>query len=190
MAALNFLALLFITVLALATNVACGKRCLSQAPLACDLQPTAGNQVRGRIIFTTVIKKRRCLVRVRARITGLGRRQQHGWHIHTYGDLSLADGTAQGGHFTSPLLDERPHGFPQDKMRHWGDLGNLLADSSGVAMPDQIDSVISLRGIVGRGIIVHADRDQGSSVQPTGGSGARLAQCVIGFANPERVRVD
>lgn len=181
------LALVIFSALALTAAAVDAKKCLEQAPLSCDLKPTAGNRVRGRVVLTPAYFQGRCRVRVRARIINLSPRQQHGWHIHTYGDLSLNDGTAQGGHFTSPRLDERPHGLPLDRKRHWGDLGNLKANAKGVARPNQIDLVIRLRGIIGRGIIVHADRDQGSSVQPTGGSGARLAQCVIGFANPERV---
>lgn len=161
--------------------------CERQQPLVCDFAPTKGSQVTGRAIFTPVFYKHRCLVQVQGRISGLTPRKQQGWHIHRYGDVSSSDGTAQGPHFTSPRLENRPHGLPNERPRHWGDLGNLVADNNGDARYDQLDQVISLRGIVGRGMIIHADMDQGSQVQPTGGSGARQAQCVIGFANPDRL---
>lgn len=74
-------------------------------------------------------------------------------------------------------------------MRHWGDFGNLHADKSGNARYDRVDSVITLRGIVGRGITVHAENDKGASAQPSGGAGARIAFCVIGFANPDSTNI-
>eukprot|EP00171_Calliarthron_tuberculosum_P003049 IDg3049t1 len=138
--------LVFFVLLALSAT-ALGRRskqcCKGQAELVCDLRPTAGNKVRGRVTFKAVHMRRRCGVRVRARVEGLRPSQEHGWHIHMYGDISLPDGTAQGGHFTSPSMDKRPHGLPEDILRHWGDLGNLKADFKGVARPNQIDSVIS-----------------------------------------------
>lgn len=163
------------------------RACKRQQPLICDFEPTLGNKVRGRAVFTAVFKKGRCLVRVQGSITGLTRNNKQGWHIHTFGDVSSPDGSAQGPHFTSPKLDERPHGLPSERPRHWGDLGNLQADKNGNAKYDELDTVISLQGIVGRGMIIHADTDQGSSVQPTGGSGARYAQCVIGFGNSSQL---
>lgn len=97
--------------------------------------------------------------------------------------MSGADGGSTGGHFNNPYNVSVEHGLPRDPVRHWGDLGNLKAEG-GVAEFRRLDRVIRLSGIVGRGITVHALRDQGAAVQPTGGSGARIAVCVIGFANP------
>lgn len=163
------------------------QRCERRASLVCHFRSTRGNSVTGRALFTAKWNHGRCLVRVRCAIAGLNPKTPHGWHIHAYGDVSLPDGTATGGHFNSPLFDSRPHGLPSQRQRQWGDLGNLRVNYRGMATYDSIDRVISLRGIVGRGMIVHALRDRGNEVQPTGGSGARLAQCVIGYANPARL---
>lgn len=111
----------------------------------------------------------------------------HGFHIHTYGDVSVDTGTAAGGHFADPRGSARSHGYPDSRMRHWGDFGNLVANDKGVATFDVTDRVIRLRGIVGRGMIIHAGPDMGPEAQPSGGAGAREAQCVIGIANPASV---
>lgn len=161
--------------------------------LVCNLTPTKGSIVTGRILFRQIQlphtywwERQRCVVRISGKITGLATRgMRQGWHIHTYGDTLLPTGTTTGGHFTSPnnRVRFRTHGFPKDTLRHWGDLGNLWVNSRGIARPNQVDQVISLGGIVGRAIIVHANEDVGS--QPSGGAGARVAQGVIGIANPD-----
>lgn len=132
-------------------------RCLAQAPLICNFTPTKGNMVSGRAIFTPIWKNNRCCVRIRSSITGLNRNVKHGWHIHVCGDLSSTDGSTFGGHFTSPKLDNRPHGLPDDRKRHWEDLGNLVNNNQAYFHYDEIDKAITLLSIVGRGMIVHAD---------------------------------
>lgn len=107
----------------------------------------------------------------------------HGFHIHVYGDISNSTGASTGGHFTNPEGLPINHGLPDDDVRHWGDFGNLR-NRKGIAKYNRIDRVITLKGIVGRGITVHAAMDQGADAQPTGASGARVAFGVIGFANP------
>lgn len=66
-----------------------------------------------------------------------------------------------------------------------GDLGNLQSDDSGVAMYDRLDDVLSMDGILGRGVTIHALSDKGPDFQPTGDAGSRVATCVIGYANPD-----
>ena len=54
------------------------------------------------------------------------------------------------------------HGAPGDKSRHVGDLGNIEADSLGVATIAMTDHWLSLNGInsiLGRGVVIHAGRD-------------------------------
>ena len=54
------------------------------------------------------------------------------------------------------------HGAPEDETRHVGDLGNIVADSAGVASINITDDWISLNGInsiIGRGLVIHAGRD-------------------------------
>jgi Cu-Zn family superoxide dismutase len=120
-------------------------------------------------------------VRVVADLDGLSP-GKHGFHIHTYGDCTSADGTSAGGHFAP---HGRPHGAPTDTERHVGDLGNVVADADGHAHYDRVDPIIALHGensIIGRGVILHAGEDDLTS-QPTGAAGARVACGVIGIAD-------
>jgi Cu-Zn family superoxide dismutase len=61
------------------------------------------------------------------------------------------------------------------KMRHAGDLGNLVTDARGCAKYRFSDPMIKLRGtksnIIGRGLIIHADEDDCSQ----GGDATSLA---------------
>lgn len=110
---------------------------------------------------------------------------RHGMHIHTYGDIRLPDGGSTGGHFTNPAGDDTPHGFSANSLRHWGDLDNIYVNGEGKGVYNRVDTLITLEGIIGRGVTVHAEADKGPKFQPSGGSGARIATCVIGFANPD-----
>jgi Cu-Zn family superoxide dismutase len=120
-------------------------------------------------------------LRITGRIEGL-KPGEHGFHVHTFGDLSDREkGESAGGHFST---EGHQHGRPTDGKRHVGDLGNIRADQNGVAMIDIVDGVIALSGensILGRALVVHADPDQ--FVQPTGNAGGRVAFGVIGIAD-------
>lgn len=140
------------------------------------LAPTAGNTGQGIVTFEVVDGG----VRITARLEGLAA-GSHGFHIHEFGDCSAPDGTSAGGHF-NPTGE--PHGAPDAAERHIGDLGNLEADTQGMATYDRIDRMLSLtgpQGVIGRGVIVHAAPDDLTS-QPTGAAGPRLACGVIGIA--------
>ncbi len=103
---------------------------------------------------------------------------KHGFHVHEMGDCSAHDGASAGGHFNP---DTKPHGDRLAAERHVGDLGNLVADGSGVADVVFVDTELALSGphsIVNRSIMVHADPDDGTT-QPTGNSGKRIACGVI-----------
>ncbi|MBD3163024.1 MAG: superoxide dismutase family protein [Candidatus Eisenbacteria bacterium] len=139
------------------------------------LEPTEGNDVHGRVEFEVVDGG----VRVHAEVEGLTP-GLHGFHVHEKGDCSAPDAGSAGGHFAP---HGNPHGAPDDlpTERHVGDLGNLNADSTGVARYDRIDMVISLEGensIVDKAVIVHSGEDDLES-QPTGDAGARVACGVI-----------
>lgn len=162
--------------------------CRRMPVLICSFRPTLGNTVEGNVSFVPEFRKirgfsRTCFVRITANIRNLSP-GLHGFHIHEYGDVRSSDGSATADHFLNPSGTPILHGFPKDLKRHWGDFGNLVAGRSGVARYSRLDTVITIPGIVGRGMILHALPDQGPSEQPTGASGARQAQCVIGFANP------
>jgi Cu-Zn family superoxide dismutase len=66
--------------------------------------------------------------------------------------------------------------------RHAGDLGNLKADEYGKAtlsmMVDGISVGKGADGVIGRGLIVHADADD-LKTDPTGNSGGRIGCGVI-----------
>jgi len=141
------------------------------------LQPTAGNDVEGVVHFEKVEDG----IQVSGKVTGLTP-GEHGFHVHQWGNITAADGTATGGHFNPT---GKPHGAPNERMRHVGDLGNIVANDDGVAEFSFIDEGLKFQGpasIIGRGLIVHAGRDDLTS-QPTGAAGARVAQAVIGVAD-------
>ena len=133
------------------------------------LEPTQGNTAKGTITFTKVDNG----VRVVVDITGLTP-GEHGFHIHEKGDCSAADGATAGAHFNPTGA---PHGGPDSPQHHLGDLGNVTADQSGKAHLDRIFTFLSMEGpnsIVGKGVIVHAGKDDLTS-QPAGNAGARVA---------------
>jgi Cu-Zn family superoxide dismutase len=146
------------------------------------LQPTAGNTATGLVTFTKAADG----VRVVAEVEGLSP-GNHGFHIHAFGDCSSGDGTSAGGHFNPTSA---AHGAPTAAAghRHTGDLGNITAGADGKAHLEYTDPLLAFAGeqsILGRGVIVHADKDD-FTTQPTGAAGARVACGVIGVsANPE-----
>ena len=101
----------------------------------------------------------------------------HGFHVHEFGNLEYGcDST--GGHY-NPTDDD--HGSPDMDMRHIGDLGNIEAESIGVAIIDQTVTNLPLSGpysIIGRAVVVHADEDD--FMGESGNAGPRVACGVIG----------
>lgn len=140
------------------------------------LRATEGNDVHGEIHLTQTTDG----VRLRGIIRGLTP-GKHGFHIHEYGDLRASDGTSAGGHF-SPQGHQ--HGSPKDKEHHVGDLGNINANSQGIADVDILAEDLKLHFVIGRSIVVHGGADDLKS-QPSGDAGPRVALGVIGFAEPK-----
>ncbi|XP_030764245.1 superoxide dismutase [Cu-Zn]-like [Sitophilus oryzae] len=109
----------------------------------------------------------------------------HGFHIHSFGDLTNGC-TSTGSHFNPHNVN---HGGPNSSVRHVGDLGNINANSSGIATIDILDSIISLSGehsIIGRAVLVHADPDDlglggYEDSLTTGHAGARVGCGVVGI---------
>lgn len=137
------------------------------------LSPTQGNDVTGTVTFEQMADG----VKVTADLTGLDPNTTHGFHIHEKGDCSAPDATSAGGHYAP---NGNPHGLPPDEKRHAGDMGNITSDAEGnVKFEGKFDN-FSLSGeapVVGRAVIVHINKDQGT--QPTGDAGARVACGVI-----------
>jgi Cu-Zn family superoxide dismutase len=141
--------------------------------LVCVLAATKGNNVAGTIEF----QQKEGYVQVTGEVTGLTK-GEHGFHIHTFGDLRSPDGSSAGGHFNP---DSHQHGAPDAAEHHQGDLGNITADANGVAKIDVKLKGVDLHSLVGRSVVVHKDPDDLKS-QPAGNSGPRIAVGVIGFA--------
>ncbi|CAI5484783.1 unnamed protein product [Closterium sp. Yama58-4] len=110
----------------------------------------------------------------------------HGFHVHKLGDLS--NGCMSTGPHFNPA--GKTHGAPGDAERHAGDLGNLVANESGVATVSLTDLQIPLSGpnsVLGRAVVVHADADDlgrgGVELsKATGNAGGRVACGVIGLS--------
>ncbi|MCH7905185.1 MAG: superoxide dismutase family protein [Armatimonadetes bacterium] len=140
------------------------------------IQSTAGNTASGVVRFTDVPGG----VRIEAEISGLKPGSKHGFHIHELGDMTSTDGKSMGGHYNPA---NTAHALP-GSTRHAGDMGNLVADSDGVAKYSAEMQGITVAGmvnpIVGRGVVIHALPDDGG--QPTGNAGARIGYGVIGIA--------
>ena len=142
-------------------------------------------KIKGTVFFTENIKDKNVLIEIH--IEGL-KKGLHGFHVHRYGDMS-DECQSMCEHF-NPF--RKNHGGPQSKNRHVGDLGNIEADSNGIVKCSFIDSIIQLRGkhsIIGRGLIIHEDKDDlglgGHELSlSTGNSGKRIACAVIGYAKP------
>ncbi|KAA8544139.1 hypothetical protein F0562_022225 [Nyssa sinensis] len=121
---------------------------------------------------------------VNVRITGLtpGR---HGFHLHEFGDTTNGC-MSTGAHFNPNGMT---HGAPEDKIRHAGDLGNIVANADGVAEATIVDNQIPLTGpnsVVGRALVVHELEDDlgkgGHELSlTTGNAGGRLACGVVGL---------
>jgi Cu-Zn family superoxide dismutase len=145
-----------------------------EAPRAsAGLEPTKGNKAIGEVNFEQMGGK----VRVTAQVVRLPANREFGFHIHEVGDCSSGDGMSAKGHF-NPY--GKPHG--QGAERHAGDMPNLKSDAKGKAkLTVDLDIITLTRGpagIIGRGVIIHADPDD-YRTQPTGNAGARIACGVI-----------
>lgn len=146
----------------------------------------AGNSpVKGVLNFTECSGE----LRIVGEITGLTP-GQHGFHVHEFGDIFSNGCDSTGKHFNPT---KALHGAPGDapNRRHAGDYGNILADASGVAKVDMVDTMTALSGpnsIIGRVMVVHANvddlgRQDNEGSRTTGNSGPRIA-CGIIFIAP------
>jgi len=123
------------------------------------------------------------LVDVTINITGITQNPDalHGIHVHMWGDTSDPTGNAAGGHFTAGA---QVHACPPNTSRHFGDMGNWQATGGVIADTKSFDllALTGINSIIGRGLILHNGTDD-CVTQPTGNSGARLGQAVIGIMN-------
>ncbi|KAI0322351.1 superoxide dismutase [Amylostereum chailletii] len=142
------------------------------------------SSVSGTVIFEQSSKSGP--VTIRGELTGLDPSAKRGFHIHALGDMSNGC-TSAGAHF-NPF--HKTHGAPTDKVRHVGDLGNIISDANGVVKLHIEDHQLTLNGplsIVGRAVVLHSGTDDlgrgnDDESQKTGNAGARAACGVIGIA--------
>ncbi|GIY62110.1 copper chaperone for superoxide dismutase [Caerostris extrusa] len=110
-------------------------------------------------------------------------------------DLCVIDGCESIGPHFNPM--NSVHGGKEDSERHYGDLGNIYADSNGRASFRIQDNVIKVYDIIGRSLAVTADKDdlgktEKQSSKIDGNSGKCLAAAIIArsaglFENPKRL---
>lgn len=139
--------------------------------------------IKGHVLFREFKEQNRTGIVLR--LTGVPP-GEHGFHIHQSGDLREGCGSLCA-HF-NPY--GKSHGGPKDKERHVGDLGNIKPDIHGVVNKTLYDTKIKLSGknsIVGRSVVIHADRDDlglGGNAESlkTGNAGSRIACGVIGLS--------
>jgi len=137
------------------------------------LAPTQGNTAQGTVLFKQEADGN---VRIIAEVSGLTP-GLHGFHVHEKGDCSAPDASSAGGHFNP---HQTPHGKAGEGTHHVGDLPSLEADANGNAALNAVLNSLTLTGddgIIGRGMIVHANPDDYS--QPVGNAGPRVACAVI-----------
>lgn len=142
------------------------------------VHPLGDSKAEGKVLFTKVDGG----VEIVGEFSGLTP-GEHGFHVHEFGDCSMADGKCAGGHFNP---EGKEHGKPDAAVRHVGDFGNIKAGADGKASYKRVDKLITFSGphsIIGRAIIIHAAPDDFS--QPVGNAGARIGCGVIGIADPK-----
>ena len=137
-----------------------------------DIQPFPGQTATGTAAF---VQDRTGKVHVVVRAKDLSN-PLHGIHIHTVGDCSSP--TASGAHFDP--VGGRPHGYPQSKASHAGDMLNLRVGQNGVGTMAMEKSDITLSpgkdSVMGRAVIIHAGEDK---YTPEAMGGDRIACGVI-----------
>eukprot|EP00164_Ancoracysta_twista_P001084 GFYU01001419.1.p1 GENE.GFYU01001419.1~~GFYU01001419.1.p1 ORF type:complete len:725 (-),score=257.52 GFYU01001419.1:203-2377(-) len=142
-----------------------------------SLQGTTGNAVSGDVTFTQVAGTGN--VKISGTVTGLAD-GEHAFHVHTYGDISVADGTGAGGHYNP---DNKPHACHPSAERHVGDIGNIVVAGGTYTFPANFErDLLTLTGgksIVGASVIIHAGKDDCTGA--SGNAGARVAMGVIGI---------
>lgn len=117
-------------------------------------------------------------IKVTANVTGLKPNSVHGFHIHETGKCEGPDFKSAGGHYNP---HEKNHAGPAASEKHFGDLGNLVANAQGEARTEVViktKNQEAMKKVIGKAVIVHAKADDLFS-QPTGDAGDRMACGII-----------
>ena len=109
----------------------------------------------------------------------------HGFHVHQNPSCApgerqgkMAAGLEAGGHYDP--IKTGLHRGPHNKAGHLGDLPLLIASPSGRSAQVLIAPRLTVAGVRGRSLMIHANGDTFSDTpKPLGGGGARIACGVI-----------
>ena len=138
------------------------------APNPSTAEVSGPHGVTGTMVFTNEGKT----LHVLGEFNGLKPNTEHGIHIHENGSCEGKAFANAGSHF-NPWKTK--HGGENSKMRHAGDLGNLMSDDKGYAKIDErIPTGPDVGVFGGKAVILHAGRDDEKS-QPAGNSGEKIA---------------
>ena len=139
-----------------------------------EMKASNNSMVEGEVTFTEKDGR----VKMKGVFSGLNPESIHAIHLHEKADCSANDGTSAGGHW-NPTNEK--HGKWEDKAGfHQGDIGNLKTDKDGKStITFETDNWCigcddETKNIIGKGIIVHKDKDDFTS-QPTGNAGDRIS---------------
>jgi Cu/Zn superoxide dismutase len=104
----------------------------------------------------------------------------HGFHIHTYGDLS--NGCDSLCSHYNPT--NQTHGGLTTNKRHLGDYGNILVKKDGTAEFSFIETRCTLDELYGRSFVLHEEKDdlgkgKYEDSKTTGHSGKRILCGII-----------
>ncbi|KAJ3330513.1 Superoxide dismutase [Cu-Zn], partial [Kappamyces sp. JEL0680] len=114
-------------------------------------------------------------------LTGLNASSTHGWHIH--GAPILNQNCTTGGAHFNPLNTTHGDRTNDAQHRHYGDLGNIVADADGKIEFTMTDPLVSLYGtysVATFGLVIHEKIDDlglgnATTSKTVGNSGSRLA---------------
>lgn len=150
------------------------KKKTSEKKIVVAMHSSSNSKVKGEVIFT----ENNGTVKMHGEFSGLNPEGSHAIHLHEKADCSAADGSSAGGHWNP--TDEKHGKWDAVDGFHLGDIGNLKVDKDGKSSitfeTDEwcIDCNDDRKNIIGKGIIVHKDKDDFTS-QPTGNAGDRIS---------------
>lgn len=129
--------------------------------------------------------------KIKIHIKNLQKNSTHAIHIHESGDTRRGC-SSLGSHY-NPF--NKTHGGHDDKIRHVGDLGNIVANKHGEVNMIINDDLIKLRGkysVIGRSVVIHEgidDLGKGGHIDSltTGHAGKRMGCGVIGFGEKSQL---
>ena len=139
------------------------------------------NNIKGIVKFKSYNNK--CTINYKIKNLSNGK---HGFHVNKHEDLS--QGCTSGCEHFNP--DNHEHGGPHSKIRHAGDLGNIISSNKesfgSITVNNLSCNPKSKCSIVGRMIIIHEDPDDlgkgdNEESKKTGNAGKRLACGIIGI---------